>query len=95
MLWAIDERHTDSLVVDYPYFERPEPIPWDEDTTYVETDVEFKVNLTHSWNHGLGEILTALLDAGMEITAFEEHDSVPVGWRCPARWRRSAAASTA
>ena len=77
MLWAIDDERTDALVVDYPYFERPEPIPWEDDTTYVETDVEFKVNLTHSWNHGLGEIITALLDAGLAITAFEEHDSVP------------------
>ena len=28
-------------------------------------------------NHGLGEIFTALLEAGLEITAFTEHDSVP------------------
>jgi SAM-dependent methyltransferase len=77
MLWAIDERHTDRLVIDYPYFERPEPIPWEDDSTYVETDVVFKVNLTHSWNHGLGEILTAVMESGMTITSFEEHDSVP------------------
>ena len=77
MLWALDDERTDALVVDYPYFERPEPIPWEDDTTYVETDVQFKVNLTHSWNHGLGEIITALLAVGLEITAFEEHDSIP------------------
>ena len=77
MLWAIDERHTDRLVIDFPYFERPEPISWEDDTTYVETDVVFKVNLTHSWNHGLGEILTAVMESGMTITSFEEHDSVP------------------
>ena len=28
--------------------------------TYVETDVEFKHNLTHEWNHGLGEISTSV-----------------------------------
>ena len=64
-------------MVDYPYFETAEPVAWEDDTTYVETDVVFKVNLTHSWNHGLGEIITALMDAGLTITAFEEHDSVP------------------
>ena len=77
MLWALDDERTDALVVDYPYFERPEPIPWEDASTYVETDAVFEVNLTHSWNHGLGEIITAVMDAGMEITAFEEHDSVP------------------
>jgi hypothetical protein len=64
-------------VVRYPYFERDEPNVFDEGGTYVSTDVEFTHNLTHEWNHGLGEIVTALLDAGMEITALTEHDSVP------------------
>ena len=29
------------------------------------------------FNHGLAEIITALMDAGLRLTAFEEHDSVP------------------
>ena len=29
------------------------------------------------WNHGLGEIVTALLAAGLRLTRLEEHDSVP------------------
>ena len=29
------------------------------------------------WNHGLGEIVTALLDHGMRLTTLVEHDSVP------------------
>ena len=33
--------------------------------------------MTHEWNHGLGEIVTALLDAGMQLTMLVEHDSVP------------------
>jgi len=73
----IDEEQTGALVVDYPYFERPEPLEFDDPTTYVETDLVFEVNRTHSWNHGLGEIITAVLDAGLQVTAFEEHDSVP------------------
>ena len=77
MLWAIDEQRTDALVVDYPYFEQPEPMVFDEAGTYVETDVEFTANRTHEWNHGLGEIVTGLLDAGMGLTALDEHDSVP------------------
>ena len=50
---------------------------WDEGGTYVATEVEFQHNVTHEWNHGLAEIMNGLMNAGMEITAFEEHDSVP------------------
>jgi SAM-dependent methyltransferase len=77
MLWALDDRHVDSLVVDFPYFEIAAPLVWEDATTYVATDVEFSHNVTHSWNHGLGEIVTPLLDEGLEITQLVEHDSVP------------------
>jgi SAM-dependent methyltransferase len=78
MLWSLADGREDALlVVDHPYFETAEPIVWDEGGTYVETDVEFVHNLTHEWNHGIGEIVTALLDNGMQITMLEEHDTVP------------------
>ena len=78
MLWTLqDGRDDDLLVVEYPYFERDEPMIFDEADTYVTTDAVFEHNVTHSWNHGIGEIVTALLDAGMAITGLTEHDSVP------------------
>ena len=78
MLWALaDPRPDGLLVVEYPYFEREEPSVWDEGGTYVETDVVFEQNVTHEWNHGLGEIITALFDAGMSLTSLVEHDTVP------------------
>jgi len=78
MLWTLEDgRDDDLLVVQYPYFERAEPTVLDQGGTYVATDAEFTHNITHEWNHGLGEIVTALLAAGMTITALEEHDSAP------------------
>jgi SAM-dependent methyltransferase len=77
MLWAIDEKHVDRLVVDYPYFEVAEPVVFTDETTYVETDAVFEQNVSHSWNHGIGEIVTALLARGLVITELVEHDSVP------------------
>ncbi|HEU4911181.1 MAG TPA: class I SAM-dependent methyltransferase, partial [Actinomycetes bacterium] len=78
MLWALaDPRPDGLLVVEHPYFERAEPTVWDEGGTYVETDVVFEHNVTHEWNHGLGEIVTALLDQGLTLTGLVEHDSVP------------------
>lgn len=78
MLWALGEPRDDGvLALEYPYFERQEPLIWDEDGTYVETDKTFTHNVTHEWNHGLGEVVGAVLDAGLRLTALEEHDSVP------------------
>ncbi|MDH4608500.1 class I SAM-dependent methyltransferase [Pseudomonas sp. BN102] len=77
MLLAVNETREGGLVIEYPYFERAEPTVWDDDSTYVETDTPLTATLTHEWNHGLGEIITALLKHGMEITALEEHDSIP------------------
>jgi SAM-dependent methyltransferase len=78
VLWSLAEPRPDGLLVlEFPYFEQEEPSVWDEGGTYVETDHVFTHNVTHEWNHGLGEIVTALFDAGLELTALEEHDSVP------------------
>jgi hypothetical protein len=78
MLWTIDETRQDGvLAVETPYFERAEPLVWEEGGTYVQTDTEFTHNVTHEWNHGLGEVVTALIGAGMAITGLAEHDSVP------------------
>ncbi len=78
VLWSLADPQEDGrLVIEYPYFELAEPVEWDEAATYVETDAVFTQNRTLEWNHGIGEIVTALLDAGMELTGLVEHDSVP------------------
>ena len=77
MLWAVDERRTDALTLGYPYFETPEPIDDEEPGTYVETEVDFVHNRAMSWNHGIGETVTALLRRGFELTGLVEHRSVP------------------
>jgi SAM-dependent methyltransferase len=78
MLWSLADARPDGLlVVEHPYFEQPEPTVWDDAGTYVQTDAVFTATLTHEWNHGLGEIFTALTDAGLRVTDLVEHDSVP------------------
>ena len=78
MLWTLQQdRDDDLLVIETPYFEQPEPMVWDEPGTYVTTEAEFTHTVTHEWNHGIGEIVTALLDAGLTITGLAEHQSVP------------------
>ncbi len=78
MLWTLQhDRDDDLLVVDTPYFEQPDPLVLHDGGTYVETDAEFATTTTADWNHGVGELITACFDAGLQLTAFEEHDSAP------------------
>ncbi|MGN7799808.1 class I SAM-dependent methyltransferase [Leifsonia sp. 22587] len=77
ILWSMDERLDDDLHLRFPYFEREQPLEWDDDSTYVETTRPLTATRTYEWNHGLGEIVTALIAAGLRIDLLEEHDSVP------------------
>lgn len=88
VLWTLDDsRDDDLLVLDDTYFEREQPYVEETEGTYVRTDVSFERTVTHSWNHGLGETVTALLDAGMTLTGLVEHDSCP--WEAlPGRMER-------
>ena len=62
--------------LELPYFEQPEPHVWHDEGSYAGSG---KVEQPRSmeWNHGLGEIVTAVLDAGLELTSLTEHDSAP------------------
>ncbi len=85
MLFTIDETRP-GLEVRYPYFETPEPLTFDEPTTYTDGDGPIPNSRTHEWNHGLGEIVTALIGAGLVITRLEEHREL--AWRALPRMER-------
>jgi hypothetical protein len=79
VLFAIGDRDPTSLVMEYPYFETG-PIVSEEPSTYVRLEMEgkiFEAKKTVEWNHGLGEIVGALLGVGMRVMMLEEHRSVP------------------
>lgn len=78
MLWSLEDgRDDDLLVVRYQYFETAGPLVTDEPGTYVATDAVIEHGVTYSWNHGIGEIVTALLEAGLTLTGLVEHETVP------------------
>ncbi len=62
--------------LELPYFEQLAPLIWDEPATYA-SDEPVGSPLQWEWNHGIGEIVTAVLAAGLELIALVEHDSVP------------------
>ena len=77
MLWALADPRPDGVIaVEYPYFETA-GTPFSETHSYVDHEGEIASPDTISFNHGLGEIITAVMRAGLQLTSFEEHDSVP------------------
>jgi SAM-dependent methyltransferase len=69
-----DERADELLVIRYPYFNTAEPQFVDSPTTYGDRSVELAAPQRYVWNHGLGEVVTALLECGLRITSLLEHD---------------------
>lgn len=89
VLWTLDESDTERLSLKHPYFENAKPELREHQDSYVETDADGKFEhvVTGEFNHGLGEIVQALLDTGMQITMLKEHDSLP--WKhLPSHMRR-------
>lgn len=76
MLWAMADTTDGTLRVEYPYFETLEPMAFDEVETYTDQDAPLVSTRTYEWNHGLGEIVTAVIDAGLVLTSLTEHDGL-------------------
>jgi len=78
MLWSLCTPRPDGLVVvEYPYFETGRGTTFVETKTYVEHEGELGSPRTIEFNHGLAEIISALIEAGLTLTALEEHRSAP------------------
>jgi SAM-dependent methyltransferase len=63
----------DDLTVTYPYF-HTEPFEWDEPGTYADLEAPTEHNKSVEWNHGLGDTVSALIEAGFTIDFLHEHD---------------------
>ena len=66
----------DDLTVVYPYFEQAEPYADAEPGTYADPSATEALpgDPTYGWNHGLGEIVGALLSRGLRLDLLDEHD---------------------
>lgn len=76
MAYAIDDTdHGDGVLrLRYPYFETAEPMTFDDPATYVDTAGEQITNARHhEWNHGLGDVVMAVIDAGLDLRVLDEH----------------------
>lgn len=77
VMWTLDAGRADAaLVAAERYFERPDPSLFEGDSTYVDGP-KLARRTTCEWNHGVGEIVTALLDAGFDLDFVHEHKEMP------------------
>lgn len=58
----------------YPYWEHDQPLTFQVQGSYADRDASTDGLTEHSWNHSLGEIVTALIDAGLAIEFLHEFD---------------------
>lgn len=63
----------------YPYWEHAEPLVFPVTGSYADPTADVGEQHEHGWDHGLGEIVTALIDAGLRIEALEEHPHLDWG----------------
>ncbi len=65
-----------TIALELPYWEQQQWMEWNDDVTYAGDETVTSPRSVE-WNHSLGEIVMAVLDAGLRLTALIEHDSVP------------------
>ncbi|QEO10499.1 class I SAM-dependent methyltransferase [Protaetiibacter larvae] len=79
--WSLDDPESGEGLpqLRYPYFSDGRPEVLDEQGDYADGDAVLENTVTWEWAHPTSEVLTALLDAGLRLDFFHEHDRTP--WR--------------
>jgi SAM-dependent methyltransferase len=82
----------DELRLRYPYWEHEDPLTFRVEGSYADRSAATDGLFEHSWNHSLGEIVSALIDAGLQLEFlhefnFAEWDIAFVEESDDGRWR--------
>ncbi|MEZ5141076.1 MAG: class I SAM-dependent methyltransferase [Acidimicrobiales bacterium] len=67
-----DVFHDERLEVGWPYF-RPEGARWEDAGTYTDPSAPTANNVTWEWTHPIGEVVTAIIEAGLRLELLHEH----------------------
>lgn len=77
ILNAVDYDRDDELVLNGSYFPTSDPLRYDHGTTYADENMTLSNRTTFEWTHSVAEIVTSLLHAGLTLTSFGEHRTIP------------------
>jgi SAM-dependent methyltransferase len=64
------------LRLEYPYWSHPEPLRFDVQGSYADRGAPTEGLVEYGWDHSLGEIVTALVGAGLRLDFLHEFDFV-------------------
>jgi SAM-dependent methyltransferase len=98
LLDVVADREDDLIVIDRPYFNEGRPTRYEDAVSYTGSAIPDSQE-NYQWTHSMSEIIQALLDAGLELLAFDEQRvlpwkafhflvEVPGGWALPERTER-------
>jgi SAM-dependent methyltransferase len=76
----LDDTPGAGLSVRYPYFSRREPLVFADDGSYADRSATLQNKETFEFTYGLGEMLMAILDAGLELDFL--HEFPYAGYQC-------------
>jgi SAM-dependent methyltransferase len=68
----------DELAPKYGYVTPAAGLPYTFAGSYADPGAETAANETVQWNHPIGEVVTALVGAGLELRLLREHDTSPL-----------------
>ena len=71
-MWVFDNENPNEFKLKYTYFHDSEPYQFDVDGSYAETEGEFEACVDYEWAHNIGEVVTAIADAGLRIEFLHE-----------------------
>ena len=92
MVLADEEVEPGELRLAYPYWEHGSPLTFEVKGSYADRSASTEGLVEHGWDHSMGEIVSALIDAGLRIEFLHEFDFCE--WEMPwlvrsddGRWR--------
>lgn len=68
-----DEPGVRDLRIGYPYWTGSEPLRFEEEGTYADYDAPIRLP-EYVWNHGIGDVVSGLIDNGLVLEFLHEHD---------------------
>lgn len=77
LMWMFDWDSHDGFRMKRSYFHSDEPSQFDVDASYAEPDRKIGPFVDYEWAHGLGDVVTAISDAGLRIRFLHEFPISP------------------
>ena len=87
--WIFDDSPAASeLRIIVPYFGDTRPVEWKVEGSYADRGAEVKQPVSYEWTHTIGDVINALIGAGLRIDFFHEfpytvYQQFPFAEKCP------------